>query len=117
MLASVGGVDLRNNVTLFTASDFGRTITTNGDGTDHGWGGHHFVLGGAVKRRRDLRALPDLRPQQQPGLGQQRLPAVTSVDTIGSTLGRWFGVSDANLDTVFPNLRNFPRDLGFLKPA
>jgi len=42
---------------------------------------------------------------------------VTSVDTIGSTLGRWFGVSDANLDTVFPNLKNFSRDLGFLKPA
>ena len=48
VMSNIGGVDMRNNVTLFTASDFGRTITSNGDGTDHGWGAHHFVIGGAV---------------------------------------------------------------------
>ena len=48
VMSNIGGVDMRNNVTLFTASDFGRTITSNGDGTDHGWGSHHFVVGGAV---------------------------------------------------------------------
>ena len=117
VLANVGGVDLRNNVTLFTASDFGRTITTNGDGTDHGWGGHHFVLGGAVKGGEIYGRFPIFGLNNNQDSANNAYLPVTSVDTIGSTLGRWFGVSDANLDTVFPNLKNFPRDLGFLKPG
>ena len=117
VLANIGGVDLRNNVTLFTASDFGRTITTNGDGTDHGWGGHHFVLGGAVKGGEIYGRFPIFGLNNNQDSANNAYLPVTSVDTIGSTLGRWFGVSDANLDTVFPNLKNFPRDLGFLKPA
>jgi uncharacterized protein (DUF1501 family) len=116
-LANVGGVDLRNNVTLFTASDFGRTITTNGDGTDHGWGSHHFVMGGAVNGKEIYGRFPlfSNNGNTNPDLANNAYLPVTSVDTIGSTLGKWFGVSDANLDTVFPNLKNFPRDLGFLK--
>jgi len=117
VLANVGGADLRNNVTLFTASDFGRTITTNGDGTDHGWGSHHFVLGGAVKGGEIYGRFPIFGLNNNQDSANNAYLPVTSVDTIGSTLGRWFGVSDANLDTVFPNLKNFPRDLGFLKPA
>jgi uncharacterized protein (DUF1501 family) len=117
VLANVGGVDLRNSVTLFTASHFGRTITTNGDGTDHGWGGHHFVLGGAVKGGEIYGRFPIFSLNNNQDSANNAYLPVTSVDTIGSTLGRWFGVSDANLDTAFPNLRNFPRDLGFLKPA
>ena len=117
-LSNIGGVDMRANVTTFTASDFGRTITTNGDGTDHGWGSHHFVLGGAVKGGEIYGRFPFFTLNDGLGMGMDSanngyLP-VTSVDTIGSTLGRWFGVSDTNLDTIFPNLRNFPRDLGFL---
>ena len=107
---------MRNNVTLFTASDFGRTITTNGDGTDHGWGAHHFVLGGAVNGGEIYGRFP-IPAQHRPGRGQQRLPAGDLGRHDRRTLGNWFGVSDANLDTVFPNLTNFPRDLGFLKPA
>jgi len=117
VLASVGGVDLRNNVTLFTASDFGRTVTTNGDGTDHGWGGHHFVLGGPVNGGEIYGRFPIFGLNNNQDSANNAYLPVTSVDTIGSTLGRWFGVSDANLDTVFPNLKNFSRDLGFLKPA
>lgn len=118
-LASMPGGDMRNNVTLFTASDFGRTITTNGDGTDHGWGSHHFVLGGAVKGGEIYGRFPFFTLNDGLGMGKDSannayLPS-TSVDTIGSTLGRWFGVSDGDLGTVFPNLRNFPKDLGFLK--
>ena len=108
MLANVGGVDLRNNVTLFTASDFGRTITTNGDGTDHGWGGHHFVLGGAVKGGEIYGRFPIFGLNNNQDSANNAYLPVTSVDTIGSTLGRWFGVSDANLDTVFPNLKQLP---------
>ncbi len=113
-LAGLVGGDMRNNVTLFTASDFGRTLTSNGDGTDHGWGGHHFVSGGAVNGGEIFGRFPQFGLALNDSANNAYLP-VTSVDTIGSTLGKWFGASDAQLDTVFPNLRNFPRDLGFLR--
>ena len=116
-LSNVGGADMRNNVTLFTASDFGRTITTNGDGTDHGWGSHHFVMGGAVKGNEIYGRFPIFGLNNNQDSANNAYLPITSVDTIGSTLGRWFGVSDANLNTVFPNLVNFPRDLGFLKTS
>ena len=113
-LANLGGTDMRNNVTLFTASDFGRTITTNGDGTDHGWGGHHFVMGGAVKGGEIYGRFPIFGLNNNMDSANNAYLPSTSVDTIGSTLGRWFGVSDSNLDTIFPNLVNFQRDLGFM---
>ena len=116
-LANVGGVDLRNNVTMFTASDFGRTITSNGDGTDHGWGSHHFVTGGAVKGGEIYGRFPIFGLNDNMDSANNAYLPVTSVDTIGATIGKWFGASDTNLNTVFPNLKNFPRDLGFLKPA
>jgi len=115
-LAGLAGGDMRSNVTLFTASDFGRTLTSNGDGTDHGWGGHHFVLGGAVGGGEIYGRFPQFGLGLADSGNNAYLP-VTSVDTIGSTLGKWFGASDAQLDTVFPNLKNFNRDLGFLKTA
>ena len=116
-LANVGGVDLRNNVTMFTASDFGRTITSNGDGTDHGWGSHHFVTGGAVKGGEIYGRFPIFGLNDNMDSANNAYLPVTSVDTIGATLGKWFGASDTNLNTVFPNLKNFPRDLSFLKPG
>jgi uncharacterized protein (DUF1501 family) len=122
--AVMGGLGLRNQVTLFTASDFGRTFTSNGDGTDHGWGGHHFVMGGAVRGGAVYGALPvlgaknatnnnfDSSPDQ---LGNGALLPTTSVDQLGATLGRWFGLSDAELLDLFPNLVHFgTRDLGFI---
>ncbi len=114
-LAGLAGGDMRNNVTLFTASDFGRTLTSNGDGTDHGWGGHHFVSGGAVNGGDIYGRFPQFIQNAADSNGNAYIP-VTSVDSIGATLGKWFGASDGQLDTVFPNLRNFTaRDLGFMK--
>ena len=113
-LAGLSGGDMRGNVTLFTASDFGRTLTSNGDGTDHGWGGHHFVLGGAVNGGEIFGRFPQFGQGLADSANNAYLP-VTSVDTIGSTLGKWFGATDSALDVVFPNLRNFSRDLGFLR--
>lgn len=113
-LAGLPGGDMRNNVTLFTASDFGRTLTSNGDGTDHGWGAHHFVMGGAVNGGEIYGRFPQFGHSLADSANNAYLP-VNSVDTIGSTLGKWFGVSNSQLDTVFPNLPNFNRDLGFLK--
>jgi uncharacterized protein (DUF1501 family) len=115
VLASLNGTDLRQEVTLFTASDFGRTFTSNGDGTDHGWGSHHFVVGGAVKGRQIYGRFPvtALGHAEDVGLGSL-LPAV-SVDQYGATLGKWFGLSDAQIADVFPNIGNFSsRNLGFM---
>ena len=115
-LSTLGGADMRNQVTLFTASDFGRTLTSNGDGTDHGWGSHHFVMGGAVNGGEIYGKFPQYGLNLENSANNAFLP-VTSVDTLGATLGKWFGASPAELDLVFPNLPNFTRDLGFMKAA
>ena len=106
-----------NQVTTFTASDFGRALQTNGDGCDHGWGGHHLVLGGAVKGQRIYGAVPDAALRTNTDIGQGRLLPTTSVDAYAATLARWFGVSDSNLNLVLPNVGRFlapGTDLGML---
>jgi len=77
----------------------------------------HFMLGGAVNGGRFYGAAPLVADNGDDDVGHGRLLPSTSMDQYAATLGKWFGISDANLDLVFPNLRNFPRDLGFLKPA
>jgi uncharacterized protein (DUF1501 family) len=119
VLGSIGGVDMRNAVTTFTASDFSRTFTTNGDGTDHAWGAHQFVMGGAVNGKNVYGQYPTLGVDRtgfnNPNMAGNVLIPTMSVDQFGGTLGAWFGVPDATLDTIFPNLRNFtPRNLGFV---
>lgn len=118
-LSNVGGTDMRSNVTTFTASDFNRTFTTNGDGTDHAWGSHHLVMGGAVNGKNIYGQYPtlgvDLGTFKNPDMAGTALVPTTSVDQYGATLGRWLGVSDTDLLTIFPNLKNFtPRYLGFV---
>ncbi|MGE0803610.1 MAG: DUF1501 domain-containing protein [Lautropia sp.] len=106
---------LRDRVTLFTASDFGRTLTSNGDGSDHGWGSHHFVVGGAVRGHDIYGRFPTIGVDTNDDVGQGRLLPGLSVDQYAATLGRWFGVSDTHLLDVMPNLKNFSqRDLGFM---
>lgn len=108
----LGTLGARDKVTLFTASDFGRTFTSNGDGTDHGWGAHHLVHGAAVRGREVYGRFPTVGLNHDDGVGSGSFLPGVAVDQIGASLGRWFGVSDTNLDEVFPNLRNFPRELG-----
>ncbi|ARN23404.1 DUF1501 domain-containing protein [Piscinibacter gummiphilus] len=110
-LAAIG---MRDKVALFTGSDFGRTFTTNGDGTDHGWGAHHFVYGGAVKGKEIYGRFPQVGLSQPDEVGSGSFLPGVSVDQIGATLGKWFGVSDADLNIVFPNLKNFNANLGFI---
>jgi uncharacterized protein (DUF1501 family) len=106
---------LSNNVTAFTASDFGRTLTSNGDGSDHGWGSHHFVVGGAVKGRNYYGTFPIMGLNNNDEVGSGRLLPTTSVDQYAATMARWFGVSDSNLSLVLPNIGNFSTsNLGFL---
>ena len=103
-------------MTTFTASDFGRTTTAT-DGSDHGWGGMHFVLGGAVQGGRFYGAAPVVANGGPDDVGQGRLLPSTSVDQYAATLGRWFGLDDAQLLDVLPNLRNWDaavRTLGFV---
>ena len=118
-----------NKVTAFTASDFGRTLTSNGDGSDHGWGSHHLMVGGAVKGAAFYGTAPPISvtntaaAQDQWHVGQGRLLPTTSVDQYAATLANWFGVADGELAGILPNLRRFgtaagrsdyPRNLGFM---
>ena len=104
-----------DKVTTFTASDFGRTLSINGDGSDHGWGGVHVVLGGAVNGRAYYGKAPAVAVNGPDDIGQGRLVPTTSVDQFGATLARWLGVSDTDIATVMPNVGNFDtRYLGFV---
>lgn len=128
-----------NQVTSFTASDFGRTLTSNGDGSDHGWGSHHIVVGDAVNGKEFYGVAPPVSVtdttsiNDQWHVGQGRLLPTTSVDQYAGTLATWFGVNPSSvngalseLDTILPNLQNFnnvtgtsgiyyPRNLGFMQ--
>jgi uncharacterized protein (DUF1501 family) len=106
-----------NNVTTFTASDFGRTMVGNNDGSDHGWGSMHFVMGGAVKGQSLYGTAPVVANNGPDDVGQGRLVPTTSVDQLAATLGKWMGVSDSNLLTMLPSLSNYnagARTLGFI---
>ncbi|WMW81052.1 DUF1501 domain-containing protein [Undibacterium cyanobacteriorum] len=106
-----------DQVTSFTASDFGRTLTGNNDGSDHGWGSMHFVLGGAVKGRQFYGKAPIVANNGDDDVGQGRLLPTTSVEQYAASLGSWLGISDSALLDLLPNLRNFDqsqRNLGFL---
>lgn len=115
-----------NQVTAFTASDFGRALASNGDGSDHGWGGHHVVVGGAVKGQAFYGTPPPVSvgttaaPEDQWHVGQGRLLPSTSVDQYAATLAKWFGVNNSELATILPNLSRFggpdyPTDMGFMR--
>ena len=105
-----------NQVTTFTASDFGRTLTSNSNGTDHGWGSHHFVVGGAVQGGDMFGQYPVIGVNQANDVGAGRLIPTTSVDQYAGTLARWFGLSDSQVRQVFPNFGNFGSSpyLGFM---
>jgi uncharacterized protein (DUF1501 family) len=126
---ATAALGVADRVTAFTASDFGRTLASNGDGSDHGWGSHHFVVGGAVRGKAFYGSAPPVSvgntgaAQDQWHVGQGRLLPSTSVDQYAATLARWFGVADGELAGILPNLRRFgaaagrpdyPTNLGFL---
>ena len=118
-----------NKVTAFTASDFGRTLASNGDGSDHGWGSHHLMVGGAVKGKAFYGTPPPVSvgstaaANDQWHVGQGRLLPSTSVDQYAATLAKWFGVADSELTGILPNISRFgvaagrpdyPVNLGFM---
>ncbi len=127
---SMTELGVADKVTTFTGSDFGRGLVSNGNGTDHGWGGHQFIVGGAVRGGAFYGTPPPpsigetSAPDDQWHVGQGRLLPTSSVNQLAATLGRWFGANDDELRVVLPNLRNFggsqaginyPLDLGFMR--
>ncbi len=115
-LESEAGLQIPQSVTTFTASDFGRTFPVNGGlGSDHGWGSHHLVMGGAVNGSRIYGTFPTLAVNGPDDTGLGRWIPTTAVDEYSATLARWFGLSAPQISTVFPNIGRFARpDIGFL---
>lgn len=96
-----------NNVTLFSASEFGRSLTSNAKGSDHAWGGNQFMVGGAVNGKRIYGAYPDLFQNNPLDTGRGRLIPTTSVDQMAAELALWMGVSKTDLPIVLPNISRF----------
>ena len=108
-------IGAQNQVTTFTSSDFGRTYNTNGDGSDHGWGSHHFLMGGAVQGGDIYGKMPTFAIDGPDDTGRGRWIPTTSVDQYAGTLAKWFGVSATDMPVVLPNLGRFASsDLGFM---
>lgn len=125
VLRNMPSGDLSSQVTTFTASEFGRTFTSNGDGTDHGWGAHQFVVGGAVRGTEVYGTFPTYSSADAQGVFGSAdqihngiLIPTTSVDHLAYTLGRWMDVGQGDLMGLLPNLGQFNsagHDLGFMR--
>jgi uncharacterized protein (DUF1501 family) len=107
---------IARNVVTFTTSEFGRTLSPSGTGTDHGWGNHHFVIGGSVAGGRMYGTFPELQlGNSQDATGRGVYIPTTSLAQYGATLAHWFGVGSDNMAAVFPNIGNFQTsNLGFM---
>jgi uncharacterized protein (DUF1501 family) len=114
----MGLLNMRDKVTLFSTSEFGRTFNSNGDGTDHGWASHHFIYGGAVKGKEIYGTLPTIEPDGPDFIDGGGMIPTIAVEQYGATLARWMGVSDSVQNDIFPNLNRFStRDLGFMQKS
>ena len=112
--AAMVAMGLQNQVVLYTASDFGRTLTSNGRGSDHAWGGNQLVVGGGIQGRRifgqfpSLATNPDSGPELNPlDTGRGRFIPTTSCDVFFAELALWLGVSKSQLPLILPNIGNF----------
>lgn len=114
-MEEIGAAD---QVTTFTASDFGRTLASNGDGSDHGWGGHHLIMGGAVNGGQFYGTAPKISVDADDQVGRGRLLPSTSVDEYSATLAKWLGVEAGEIPIISPNIANFNSpDLGFMRAS
>ena len=105
---AIQSMGLQNNVVLYTASDFGRTLTSNGSGSDHAWGGNHFIISGSANGGEIYGEYPDLAlNNSSTDLGRGRILPTTSVDSYMAELAYWYGVPNSEMSTVIPNINNF----------
>ena len=102
--------NLWDNVVVMSASDFGRTLRSNGKGTDHAWGGNSFIIGGALAGKQIHGHFPPRLDEESPLNVRRggRLIPQTSWEAVWHGLADWFGVSPDQMDAVLPNLKNFP---------
>jgi uncharacterized protein (DUF1501 family) len=106
---------ISQSVTSFTCSDFSRTFPSNGEGSDHGWGSHHLIVGGAVSGQRTYGQFPVQQVNGPNDTGTGRWIPTTAIDQYFATLATWFGIDADNLASLFPNLSRFPSsNLGFV---
>jgi len=113
--AALSEIGVAPQVTTFTMSDFGRTLTSNGDGTDHGWAGHQIVMGAAVRGEDIYGRMPRLEIDGPDDVGGGRIVPTIAVQQYAATLLRWFGLAEAQIDVAAPGLAAFgARDLGFM---
>jgi uncharacterized protein (DUF1501 family) len=105
---TIGALGRSPQVALFTASEFGRTLAPQGDGSDHGWGNHHLVIGGGLRGGDIVGRFPDTALGVPEDLGAGRLLPTTSVSQLAATLGRWMGLSDSEMLDVLPGLDAMP---------
>ena len=105
--AAMNELGVSDRVTTFTISDFGRTLTSNGKGSDHGWGGHSLVMGGAVAGGDVYGSYPEIDPGNPLDVGRGRYIPTTSADEFYAELALWFGVAAGDLELVLPNIRRF----------
>lgn len=115
--SAIAAMGVTNSVTLMTMSDFGRTLKSNGQGSDHGWGGHMMVLGGAVSGGRIFGSMPPVALNTSVDVGEGRLLPTLSSDAYCATITRWFGATSGELAQIFPNLSRFAiKDIAGLLP-
>ncbi|MEY2891049.1 MAG: hypothetical protein RJA98_957 [Pseudomonadota bacterium] len=116
--AAMVELGLAESVTLFTGSDFGRTFASNGQGTDHAWGSHHLVVGGGLQGTAQggklIGRFPELVVGGADDVGQGVWVPSTAVDQLGADLARWFGADAATVETVFPHITAFDRNIGLM---
>jgi len=113
---ALSDLGMQNEVVLATTSDFGRTLLGNGDGTDHGWGGHQIVMGGALNGGKILGDIPDsldLNSSEYLVTSKGRLLPTTSIDSMMAPILDWFGIDENTLKVAFPNLMNFATDSSY----
>lgn len=119
--AALNELGVTDKVTTFTASDFARTLTSNGRGSDHAWGGNHFVMGGAVNGNQVYGDFPALHESNGLDTGRGRLIPTLSCDEYFADLATWFGVPASEMPTILPNLSRFHSGsdpaVGFMNPA
>jgi len=113
---ALGTLGLRDKVILVTTSEFGRGLGGNGDGTGHGWGGFSMVMGGAIKGGNIFGPLADISLDSNHFYGDYGGSLIPEIppEQLGATLARWFGVPESDIAQIFPRLRRFAPDLGFL---
>ena len=106
---TLNAMGVADQVTTFTASDFGRTLVSNPTGTDHGWGGHQFVMGGAVRGGRVIGEIPPYEVGHDLDWRRGAMIPTISIEQYGGALGRWFGLDDSQLSNVFANYGRFDK--------